>query len=118
MHPIAISAAVPIPYSSAPIIAAITISRPVLNPPSVRKVIRSLRLFIERTWCASVKPISQGNPANLIEVAGDAPVPPLWPDIRITSASALATPAAIVPTPDDATNFTVTLHLGLICFKS
>ena len=37
MQPIAISAAVPMPYSSAPIIAAMTISRPVRKPPSVRK---------------------------------------------------------------------------------
>ena len=42
----------------------------------------------------------------------------LWPDIKITSASALATPAAIVPTPEAATNLTVTLQRGLICFKS
>ena len=49
MHPMAISAAVPIPYSSAPSIAAMTMSRPVRNPPSVRKVIRSRRWFIART---------------------------------------------------------------------
>ena len=34
------------------------------------------------------------------------------------SASALATPAAIVPTPDDATNFTPIRAFGFICFKS
>ena len=67
----------PIPYSSAPNIAAITISRPVRNPPSVRSVTRSRKLFIANTWCASDKPISHGNPAYLIEVAGEAPVPPL-----------------------------------------
>jgi hypothetical protein len=54
----------------------------------------------------------------LIEVAGEAPVPPLWPEIRITSAFALATPAAMVPTPEDATSFTVTLARGLICLRS
>ena len=48
---------------------------------------------------ASVRPISQGVPANLIAVCGDAPVPPVLPEIRITSAWALATPAAIVPIP-------------------
>lgn len=32
-------------------------------------------------------------------VAGLAPVPPLWPEIRMMSALALATPAAMVPTP-------------------
>ena len=118
MQPIAISAAVPIPYSSAPIIAAMTISRPVRNPPSVRSVTRSRKLFIARTWCASVRPISQGRPAYLIDVAGEAPVPPLWPEIRMISAFALATPAAMVPTPDEATSFTVTLQRGLICFRS
>ncbi|OIQ64926.1 hypothetical protein GALL_535210 [mine drainage metagenome] len=49
IQPIAISAAVPMPYSSAPIIAAMMISRPVRKPPSVRSVIRSRRLFIART---------------------------------------------------------------------
>ena len=65
-----------------------------------------------------MSPISQGKPANCIDVAGEAPVPPLWPEIKMTSASALATPAAIVPTPEAATSFTVTLHLGFICFRS
>ncbi len=49
MQPMAISAAVPIPYSSAPIIAAMTMSRPVRSPPSVRSVTRSRRLFIAST---------------------------------------------------------------------
>jgi hypothetical protein len=53
-----------------------------------------------------------------MEVAGDAPVPPLWPEIRMTSAFAFATPAAMVPTPDWATSFTVTLARGLICLRS
>jgi hypothetical protein len=34
------------------------------------------------------------------------------------SAFAFATPAAIVPIPDDATNLTATLALGLTCFRS
>ncbi len=118
IQPIAINAAVPIPYSSAPNIAAMTMSRPVRKPPSVRKVTRSRRLFIASTWCASDKPISHGKPAYLIDVAGDAPVPPLWPEIRITSAIAFATPAAIVPTPEEDTNFTVTFARGLICLRS
>ena len=49
MQPIAISAAVPMPYSSAPIIAAMTMSRPVRRPPSVRSVTRSRRRFMART---------------------------------------------------------------------
>ena len=51
-------------------------------------------------------------------VCGLAPVPPECPEIKIISALALATPAAIVPIPEDATNFTPTLAVGLICFKS
>ena len=70
------------------------------------------------TWLASVNPISQGIPTYLTLVCGVAPVPPLCPEISIISAFALATPAAIVPTPEDATSFTPTLAFGLICFKS
>ena len=47
-----------------------------------------------------------------------APVPPECPEIKIMSALAFATPAAIVPIPDEATNLTPTLALGFICFKS
>ena len=57
-------------------------------------------------------------PAYLILVCGLAPVPPECPEIKIISAFALATPAAIVPIPVDATNLTPTLAPGLICFKS
>ena len=45
-------------------------------------------------------------------------MPPLCPEINIISALALATPAAIVPTPEEATNLTPTRAFGLICFKS
>ena len=100
MQPIAISEAVPMPYSSAPSMAAITTSRPVLMPPSVRSSTFSRSRFRVSTWCVSDRPISHGMPAYLIEVCGLAPVPPLWPDTRITSALALATPAAIVPMPE------------------
>ena len=118
IHPIAISDEVPIPNSSAPIIAAITTSLPVFKPPSVLKVTLCLRLFNVKIWCASVKPISQGIPAYLTLVCGLAPVPPECPDIRITSALAFATPAAIVPIPVEATSFTPILAPGFICFKS
>jgi hypothetical protein len=37
---------------------------------------------------------------------------------RITSAFALATPAATVPMPDWLTSFTQTRASGLICFRS
>jgi hypothetical protein len=118
MQPIATSEAVPTPNSSAPIIAAITTSRPVRMPPSVRRVTRWRRLLRVRIWLVSVRPISHGTPAYLIEVWGDAPVPPLWPEIRITSALALATPAAMVPMPVAATSFTQTRASGLICLRS
>ena len=49
-----------------------------------------------------------GVPACLIELSGEAPVPPSWPEIRTTSDLALATPAATVPTPTSATSFTLT----------
>ena len=49
MQPIAISAAVPTPNSCAPSIAAITMSRPVRSPPSVRRITRSRRLFTVST---------------------------------------------------------------------
>ena len=54
----------------------------------------------------------------LIEVCGLAPVPPLWPETRMTSALALATPAAIVPMPLSETSLTQTLASGLICLRS
>ena len=118
IQPIATNAVVATPYSSAPIIAAITTSLPVLIPPSVLKVTLCLKLFNVRTWLASVRPISHGIPTYLTLVWGVAPVPPLWPEIKMISAFALATPAAIVPMPEEATNFTPTLALGFICFKS
>ncbi len=43
MQPIATSDSVPMPNSSAPRIAAMTISRPVLRPPSVRSLMRPRR---------------------------------------------------------------------------
>ena len=118
IHPIATKAVVATPYSSAPIIAAITTSLPVLIPPSVLKVTLCLRLFKVSTWLASVRPISHGIPTYFTLVCGVAPVPPLWPEINIISASAFATPAAIVPTPEDATNLTPIRALGFICFRS
>ncbi|OPZ01346.1 MAG: hypothetical protein BWZ09_02736 [Alphaproteobacteria bacterium ADurb.BinA305] len=118
MQPIATSAAVPRPYSSAPSSAAITTSRPVLRPPSVRSLMRSRRRLSASTWCTSARPISHGMPAYLMLDCGEAPVPPLWPEIRIVSALALATPAATVPMPACATSFTQTFASGLICFRS
>ena len=47
-----------------------------------------------------------------------APVPPSWPEISTTSACALATPAATVPTPTSATSFTWIARRGLAFFRS
>src|SRR3546814_3724923 len=66
----------------------------------------------------SLRPISHGVPAYLMLVCGDAPVPPLWPETRMTSACAFATPAATVPIPAWLTSFTQTRARGLICFRS
>ena len=76
MHPSVISGAVAKPNSSAPSSAAMATSLPVFNCPSVCKTTLDLRLFITRVWCVSATPSSQGKPACLIEVKGDAPVPP------------------------------------------
>ena len=118
MQPIATSDAVPMPNSSAPSMAAITTSRPVLRPPSVRSLTVLRSRFSVSTWCASARPSSQGRPTYFTDVCGAAPVPPACPEIRIVSAWALATPAAIVPMPERATSFTHTVATGLICLRS
>src|SRR5713101_4040598 len=72
----ATSAALAKPNSSAPSNAAIATSRPVLSWPSVSTLIRPRRLFITRICCVSASPSSHGMPACLIDVSGEAPVPP------------------------------------------
>ena len=62
--------------------------------------------------------LPRGPPACLSEVSGEAPVPPSWPEIRTTSACALDTPAATVPTPTSATSFTCTRARGLAFLRS
>ena len=118
MQPSAIIATEPKPNSSAPKIAAITTSHPVLSPPSVLKSTLSLRLFSIRDLWTSATPNSQGKPACLIELRGEAPVPPSCPEICITSAFALLTPAAIVPIPISETSFTLTFAFGCTWCKS
>ena len=113
MQPIAISGAVAKPNSSAPSRAATTTSRPVFSWPSVCTVMRSRRRFITSVCCVSARPISQGTPAEWIELTGEAPVPPSWPAITTWSEFALATPAATVPTPTSETSFTLMRAAGL-----
>ena len=76
MQPMTTRGAVEKPYSSAPSSAATTTSRPVFIWPSVCTMIRSRSLFITRTCWVSASPSSQGVPPCLIEVSGEAPVPP------------------------------------------
>ncbi len=85
-----------------------TTSRPVFIAPSTSTLTRSRRPLRMRVCWASARPISQGVPACLTELAGAAPVPPSWPEMRIVSALALETPAATVPTPTSLTSFTWT----------
>ena len=118
MQPRAIKGAVEKPISSAPSNAAITTSLPVLNPPSVCRTTRLRRSFITRVWWVSAMPSSHGRPACLMLVRGEAPVPPESPEIRMWSEWALATPAAMVPTPTSDTSFTLIRASGLEFFRS
>ena len=118
MQPIATSGVVAKPNSSAPSRAAITTSRPVCSFPSVCTRMRLRRSLSSSTCCVSASPSSHGMPACLIELRGDAPVPPLSPLINTTSACALATPAATVPTPTSETSFTLMRACGFTFFRS
>ena len=107
MQPSATRGAVAKPNSSAPSSVATTTSRPVLSWPSVSTTMRLRRLLSSSTWCVSARPSSQGTPACLMLDSGEAPVPPSWPLMSTTSAWALATPAAMVPTPTSDTSLTL-----------
>ena len=48
----------------------------------------------------------------------EAPVPPSWPEMRMWSAFALATPEATMPTPTSDTSLTETRDRGLEHFRS
>ena len=118
MQPRETSGAVAKPNSSAPNRAAITTSRPVLSWPSVSTAMRDRRLLRTRVWWVSARPSSHGRPACLMEVCGEAPVPPSKPEMRTTSAWALATPEAMVPTPTSLTSLTLTRAARLAFFRS
>ena len=115
MQPITMIGAVAKPNSSAPRRAAITTSRPVFNWPSASTTMRLRRSFNSRVWWVSAMPSSQGRPACLMLDTGDAPVPPSLPLISTTSAWALATPAATVPTPTSDTSLTL-MRASLLAF--
>ena len=118
IQPSTTRAVVASPHSSAPNNVATAMSRPVFNCPSVWRTTRLRSLFLTRVWWDSARPSSQGRPACLIELMGEAPVPPSWPEIRITSDFAFATPAAMVPTPAFETSFTLMRALRLAFFRS
>ncbi len=118
MHPEATNGAVAKPNSSAPNRQAIATSLPVFNCPSHSNLTLFLRSFITRVCCASAIPNSHGSPVCFKDVKGEAPVPPSKPEISITSALALETPAATVPTPTSETSFTLIRASLLADFKS
>ena len=64
---------------------------------------------------ALAKALREGAP---LLFTADAPVPPESPEMRMMSARALATPAAIVPTPTSETSFTETIAFGFTFFRS
>ena len=118
MQPDTTSGAVAKPNSSAPSSAAMTTSRPVFSWPSACTTMRSRSPLSSSVCWVSASPSSHGAPACLSEVSGQAPVPPSWPEIRTTSACALLTPAATVPTPTSATSLTWMRAAGLAFFRS
>jgi hypothetical protein len=79
---------------------------------------RERSLFSTSVCCVSASPISQGLPACLIDESGEAPVPPSKPEMVTWSAFALATPAAMVPTPISETSFTDTRAFGFTFLRS
>ena len=118
MQPEATKGAVANPNSSAPNKQAMATSLPVFNWPSHSTTILSLRLFKTRVCWVSATPNSHGSPACFKEVNGEAPVPPSKPEISTTSALALETPAAIVPTPTSETSLTFILASLLAFLRS
>ena len=118
MQPMQTSGAVAKPNSSAPSMAAIATSLPLISLPSVSRMTLSRRPFSISVWCVSLIPSSQGSPAWWMEECGAAPVPPSYPQIRITWAPALATPEAMVPTPASEASFTEIRASLFAFFKS
>ena len=117
-QPMVTRGAVAKPNSSAPSIQAMATSRPVISLPSASMTTWVRRPFLMRVWWASATPSSQGRPAPMMEFRGAAPVPPSWPEMSTTWAPALATPAAMVPTPASDTSFTLMRALRLAFFMS
>ena len=117
-HPNTMRGRVPKENSSAPSIAIRITSRPLFNCPSTCTLTCLRRPLRVRVCWVSLRPISGETPAQRIDDWGAAPVPPSAPEMTMRSALALATPAAIVPTPLSATSLTLTAAVGLTFFKS
>ena len=117
-QPSTIRGNVPNENSSAPNIAMMMTSLAVFSCPSVCRRTWLRKPLITNVCCVSASPISGEMPAKRMELAGLAPVPPSAPLMTIRSALALATPAAIVPTPLSATSFTLTAAVVLMFFRS
>ena len=98
--------------------SAMATSRPLMSLPSVSMTTRLRSPLRKSVWCVSASPSSQGSPALWMELTGAAPVPPSYPEIRITWAPAFATPAATVPTPASETSFTDIRAYLLAFFRS
>ncbi len=118
MQPETTSGAVAKPNSSAPSSAPTMTSRPDFICPSTCTTTRSRMPLRRRVCCVSARPSSHGVPACLRELTGLAPVPPSWPETRITSLSAFATPAATAPMPDWLTSFVWIRALGFARLRS
>ena len=117
-HPRQTKMVVAKPNSCAPSKAPMTTSRPVLSWPSTCRRTRRRRRLSVKVWCVSASPSSQGRPAWWMEERGEAPVPPSCPATRMTSAWALATPAATVPMPASETSLTETRASGFTVRRS
>ena len=76
MQPLATSGAVANPNSSAPSSAAITTSRPGAHLPVRLQDDAAAQVVLHQHLVRLGEPSSQGTPACLIDVSGEAPVPP------------------------------------------
>ena len=75
-QPMVTRGAVAKPNSSAPRMAAMATSRPLISLPSVSMRTLWRRPFSIRVCWVSARPSSQGSPALWMELLGAAPVPP------------------------------------------
>ena len=118
MQPVAIMATVPKPNSSAPRSAHMDDVEPRLEAAVGAEDDALAQVVLDERLVRLDEAHLGGPPACLIEVRGDAPVPPSPPEIWMMSAFAFATPDATVPMPAWPTSFTETFALGLTMWRS